>query len=318
MSDSAPREGESRSDALADPSLFEVCQEELQLKSTLLDSMLDAVVAHTSQGQIVYVNEPACRMFGFTKAQFETLRPWGWVREPMIATIDEHLAQIRDEGALVFESLGPPLVDGGPMHTEIHARMVEVPPHGELMISVIRDISDRYAVAERMRYLAFHDQLTGLPNRSHFEERLQIALAGADRHDDVVGVVFLDLDHFKPINDSLGHSCGDRVLRVVADRLRACVRDSDVVARMGGDEFIGLFSRLGGREDLASIAQSLVECVSAPMSIDGIELRLGASVGLAIYHRGEATDELITRADHAMYRAKLNDGQGWEEFLREE
>jgi len=313
-----PLRDDEPSPELLDSTSFEVCQEELQLKSTLLDSMLDAVMAHTDDGRIIYVNEPACQMFGLTREQFENIEPWGWVRDPMVASIQKHLAMIREHGDLVFESLGPQLSDGGPMHTEIHARLVPVPAHGDVMISVIRDITDRYTLAERMRYLAFHDQLTGLPNRAHFEERLQIAMASADRHGDVVGVVFLDLDDFKPINDSLGHACGDRVLRVIADRLRGCVRDSDVIARMGGDEFIGLFTRLGGREDLASIGKSLVECVSSPMSIDDVELRLGASVGLAIYERGEASDELITRADHAMYRAKLNGLLGWEEFVSKE
>lgn len=300
--------------SFSDASLPAVWKEELDLKSALLESMLDGVIAHTLQGEIVYVNALACRMFGYTHDEFLSLEPWGWVREPELAAIPERLALVKERGELVFESLAP-RDDGAIAHTEIHTHLTSAPPHGEFVVSVIRDVTERFAASEKMRYLAFHDPLTGLPNRPNFEERLRVTLSEADRHDDLVGVIYLDLDDFKPINDSFGHSCGDKVLKVIAERLVACVRDSDMAARMGGDEFIFLFPRLCMREDLAVISKSLVDCVSAPIAVDDAELRLGASVGLAIYRRGETTDDLITRADHAMYHAKLNGLLGWEEFV---
>lgn len=305
-------------DPFVGSTLFTVCQEELELKSLLLDAMLDAVMAHTLEGQIIYVNEPACAMYGLTPDQFVNLPPWGWIEKSMRGSVGDRLEAMRQRGGLVFESVGPTYPDGSPMHIEVHARIIEIPGYGEALVSVMRDATERYLEVERIRHLAFHDQLTGLPNRPNFEERLHIALAEADRHNDVVGVIFLDLDDFKPINDTLGHASGDRVLVAISDRLRDCVRESDLIARIGGDEFMGLFPRLASRRDLAGIAKSLVDCVTLPLNLDGIELRLGASVGLAVYQHGEATDELITRADHAMYRAKLNGLVGWEEFLREE
>ena len=143
------------------------------------------------------------------------------------------------------------------------------------------------------------------------------ALANADRHGDIIGVVYADLDDFKPVNDTLGHTVGDEVLRIIADRLRSCMRESDTVARVGGDEFVALFPRLDSAADLASVAASISGCIDVPIQIRGHQVTVTTSVGLAVYREGEATDELITRADHAMYRAKQEGLSGWEEYLAE-
>ncbi len=162
-----------------------------------------------------------------------------------------------------------------------------------------------------------HDELTGLPNRGLLQERMRQALANADRHGDIVGVVYADLDDFKPVNDTLGHTIGDEVLKIVADRLRSCMRESDTVARVGGDEFVALFPRLDSAAALGTVAASISGCIDVPIQIKGHQITVTTSVGLAVYREGEATDELITRADHAMYRAKQDGVSGWEEYLAE-
>jgi diguanylate cyclase (GGDEF)-like protein len=125
----------------------------------------------------------------------------------------------------------------------------------------------------------------------------------------------MDLDDFKPVNDTHGHAMGDRVLRIIGERMLNCVRECDTIARVGGDEFIALFPKLPDEFELGAKARAIAECVSQPIGVDGVTVRVSVSVGLATYRPGEHHDELITRADHAMYRAKLHGCAGWEEFL---
>ncbi len=277
--------------------------------------MLDGVMAHTIDGLIVYVNAPACRIYGISQDDFVNLEPWGWVRAGMRSSVKDRLDAIRHNGGLVFESAGRSDETGEVLPTEVHARVIETPQHGEIVISVIRDISERHRAERRMRHLAFHDTLTGLPNRVTLEDRMRAALAESDRHGDNVGMVYIDLDDFKPVNDTHGHGIGDQVLCLVADRLVSGVREGDTVARLGGDEFVALFPRVAECEDLALIAAGLAQRISEPIVIEGHEIRVTASVGLACYEQGEAPDELLTRADHAMYRAKQSGLEGWDEFL---
>ena len=300
--------------ASASASLFAAFEEELALKSTLLDSMLDGVLAHTLDGLIVYVNAPACRIYGIAQEDFVNLAPWAWVREPMRSSIADRIGAIRRQGGLVFESFGLPDEAGEPMRTEVHARIVDTANHGEIVISVVRDISERHRAEQRMRHLAFHDILTGLPNRVTLEDRMRASLAESDRHGDIVGVIYVDLDDFKPVNDAHGHAIGDQVLCLVADRLVSGVREGDTVARLGGDEFVVLLPRVSTCDDLATIAAGVSDRICEPIVVEGHVVRVTASVGLACYELGEAPDELLTRADHAMYRAKQHGLKGWEEF----
>jgi diguanylate cyclase (GGDEF)-like protein/PAS domain S-box-containing protein len=288
---------------------------ELAFKSQLLDSSLDAIVACSLDGRVVYANEAACTVLGYPLDELTALSGWGWLAPESRTGIFDRIDQIRYAGGLSFCANGL-AKDGRITKTEVHGRIAET-VYGELVIAVIRDITDRVAAEEAMRYLAYHDELTGVANRTSFVDKLACALANSDRHGDLVGVVYLDLDDFKPVNDTLGHAMGDRVLQVVARRMQACVRECDTVARIGGDEFMVLFDRLARRTDLALAAKKLSGALSRPIRVDGHTVRVTASVGLALYEPGEAADELVTRADHAMYRAKQNDLPGWESFLGE-
>jgi len=185
-------------------------------------------------------------------------------------------------------------------------------PGIEALIVNFRDVSERKemdavrsTLEEQIHFKAFHDPLTGLPNRSLFEDRLALAIARADRHAEGLAVMFLDLDRFKLVNDSYGHSVGDDLLQAVANRLRGCIRDHDSVARMGGDEFLLLFPDLGDREDAQRVGRKLLRLFSRPFSLRGGPVALTASVGIALYRvDGTSSEELLKSADAAMYSAK--------------
>lgn len=168
-----------------------------------------------------------------------------------------------------------------------------------------RALSESRAAEERIRHLAQHDPLTDLPNRALFSDRLEQALASARRDGEHLAVMFMDLDDFKPINDNLGHGIGDRLLQQAADRLRNSLRESDTVARVGGDEFIALLRNTREATDALAVAAKLGESLARPFDIDGHAIAISASIGIALYPEHGIDDiELLKHADDAMYEAK--------------
>jgi diguanylate cyclase (GGDEF)-like protein/PAS domain S-box-containing protein len=170
---------------------------------------------------------------------------------------------------------------------------------------VARDITQQRGAEEHIRYLATHDGLTGLPNRVWFSELLQLAIHAAQRHDRQFAVLFIDLDGFKSINDTLGHEVGDELLKVIAQRLKQCLRSADVVARLGGDEFVVLLQDLHGSEDAAAVARKILAAVGEPVEVQDLHCRVTASIGICLFP-DDAQDErtLMKNADIAMYLAK--------------
>ena len=293
--------------------LLEICAEELELKSAVLDGLADGILVHTLEGEILYFNPAAAIVYGFEPEAFARLGKWGWVPPESAGTLDARLAALRATGVHDFQSRGL-LADGGTIATEVHARIIVLRGFGEVIVSVIQDVTERLAAQETIRHLAFHDTLTGLANRVLLDERMRMAMASADRHGDVVGVVFMDLDAFKPINDTYGHAAGDLVLKTVAERIGRSVRENDTVARMGGDEFLVLFPRLKSHDQLSELGRKVHDCIEAPIDLEGGRIVISAKVGLAVYREGEAPDELISRADHAMYDARTHGTSGWQAF----
>lgn len=168
----------------------------------------------------------------------------------------------------------------------------------------------RKVLEDQMSYLAHHDQLTGLANRVLFHDRLEQSIIRAGRRQEIFAVLYLDLDHFKSINDALGHHIGDEVLKFVSHRLLDSVRDSDTVARLGGDEFAIILDNLGTSQSASSVANKIIEKISKPFEIADHTLYIGTSIGIATYpFSGAESDELLKNADSAMYKAK-NAGRG--------
>jgi diguanylate cyclase (GGDEF)-like protein len=165
--------------------------------------------------------------------------------------------------------------------------------------------AERSLAQERIRHLAHHDELTGLPNRNLFRDRAQQAMAQAERTRRKVGLIFLDLDRFKHINDSLGHHAGDTLLQQMAEKLAAAVRQSDTVARLGGDEFVVVLPDMRDGQDLTPLAQKLLEIIAVPSHLEGNELSVSASIGISVFpDDGADLDTLMRNADTAMYHAK--------------
>ena len=174
-----------------------------------------------------------------------------------------------------------------------------------LRMTIVRDLRDRQAAQARIQHLAHHDALTGLPNRGAFMERLDQLISGTRDADHQLALLFIDLDHFKRVNDSLGHLAGDALLKTVAERISAGVRATDLVARFGGDEFMVLLQGVPREQDVADVAAKLLHALEAPVEVEGQSISVTPSIGVALYPRhGSTPAELIKHADTAMYVAK--------------
>ncbi|PKL94327.1 MAG: sensor domain-containing diguanylate cyclase, partial [Gammaproteobacteria bacterium HGW-Gammaproteobacteria-9] len=178
---------------------------------------------------------------------------------------------------------------------------------GKLSGSVIvrHDVSQAQATADKMTHLAQHDFLTQLPNRMLLDDRIAQGIEQAKRHSRALALIFVDLDNFKTINDSLGHTVGDRLLKSVADRLQSCVRSSDTVSRTGGDEFIVLLTEVQGERNAAGTAKKILQAMALEHDIENLALTITCSLGISLYPRdGQSSDVLVCHADRAMYQAK--------------
>jgi diguanylate cyclase (GGDEF)-like protein len=186
------------------------------------------------------------------------------------------------------------------------------------MFIVFHDVSEARQLSAQLSHLAQHDFLTDLPNRLLLRDRLEQAISSAQRRAGHIGVLFLDLDRFKHVNDSLGHSVGDRLLQEAATRLRRSVRRSDTVGRLGGDEFVVVLPELAALENASTSAAKLLSALAEPYCIDSDHLHVPASIGISVYpDDGEDADTLLGNADIAMDHAK-QDGRNTYRFFRQD
>jgi diguanylate cyclase (GGDEF)-like protein/PAS domain S-box-containing protein len=180
---------------------------------------------------------------------------------------------------------------------------------------VVRDISQRKATEKQFHHQLYHDVLTNLPNRSLFQDRLRLALCQGRRNKKSLAVMFLDIDGFKEINDSFGHACGDNLLQTFSVRLKSCLRGSDTLARISGDEFTILIPEIESREDTTKIARKIIDEFKIPFKMDHIEVTIGVSIGIAVAPADSDSDEeLIQKADWAMYYVKHHGKNGFIQF----
>jgi diguanylate cyclase (GGDEF)-like protein/PAS domain S-box-containing protein len=207
--------------------------------------------------------------------------------------------------------------DGSEIHVLTFGRRVTFDGHDGYLVAIV-DITERRQAEARIAYMAHHDGLTDLPNREFYRERLREALAEAQTGNKRVAVLYVDLDLFKNVNDSFGHPMGDRLLRLVADRLRSQVRGNHPAARLGGDEFALILTSDVSPNEASDFSARLIEVLSASYDIDGVEVVIGASIGIALSPSdGTTSEELMRNADMALYRAK-SDGGGVHRFFERE
>jgi diguanylate cyclase (GGDEF)-like protein/PAS domain S-box-containing protein len=273
-----------------------------QEAATLLEAVPHGIAVIDATGRVVHANEACRRIHAWPTAEPIVGSSWRELYEPEeAARLDaEALEAARGGRRWSGEARGR-------RHDGVHfPQEAVVAPLGDgRLVLVVRDLSESQRAAERMAALVYRDPLTGLPNRRLFEDRLAIALAQAHRYRHRIGVVFLDLDRFKQVNDTLGHAAGDELLRAVAERLLGCVREGDTVARLAGDEFTLILPGIHYAEDLATIARKLSGSLRSPFRIDGHDVRVTVSGGVSLYPEdGEDAEALLHRADTAMYRAK--------------
>lgn len=267
------------------------------------------------EGHFLRLNRALCDIVGYSREELEQLT-FHQITHPEdldadLANVEKLLAgeinayqmekrYLRKGGQPVWVQLTGSLLrdaSGAPLH----------------FIAQIEDITERKANQERFRQLAYYDTLTGLPNRRLLMDRLALALTQARRYQRAVAVMFMDLDHFKQINDTWGHDVGDELLRVVASRLEHCVRSVDTVSRQGGDEFVLVLSEIAHPRDAALVAENILKALSEPITAHSQALQITTSIGIAIYpdHGSDGAEELMKKADTAMYAAKRGGRNGY-------
>ncbi len=272
--------------------------------SEVLSATSDLVAITDREGVLLYINEAAQRFFDVDEAAMATFDFTGvtprWAQDRYTS---ETLPALRDQGiwsgefAYYRDDTEVPVSALFIAHRDDDGRL-------EFVSSITRDISSQKAFEDQLAHQATHDPLTGLPNRLLLLDRLQMALARSGRSGATVGVLFLDLDHFKVVNDSLGHSKGDALLVAIAERLKAVVRPGDTVARFGGDEFVILCEDVRSDDAGRGIAERVEQQLTAPIHLDETEIYVTVSAGLATASGETDGESLIRDADAAMYRAK--------------
>lgn len=292
--------------------VYAALAEEKEKAQITLQSIGDAVLTTDAHMRIDYLNPVAERLTGWTTAQAcgrsldEVFKIYNEKsRLPATNPIEECLArnqivEMENHTILVRHT------DQQEFHIEDSAAPIRRADGSVLgAVMVFHDVTDRKAAQDRLQHIAFHDALTGLPNRSLFRRKLSKAMIDARLLQKQVGVLFLDLDRFKAINDSLGHAIGDELLILVAKRLDQCIRDSDVICRIGGDEFTAVLNSIHLPENAGAVASKILDSMAKPFNIQGHELRISTSIGITVYPQdGEDLEDLLKNADAAMYHAK--------------
>lgn len=285
-------------------------QEKEKWLSTILEGIADGVIATDAHGVVTFMNPVAAALTG-------------WKPDSGLSRRLEDIVMLYDGDKETSFFLSPQEIiehGGFPKNipnlwivnqqkktpVEIKASIIHDEngaPAG--LVILLHDITERRQHEEQLRLLAIHDSLTQLPNRILFFDRLNLALSQVRRHGHRLAILMLDLDHYKKINDTYGHSVGDLLLKEVGKRLQAAIRSSDTVARFGGDEFVLLLPEIHTSSDAAQIAKRILEAISSPFEINGLPLFITVSIGIAIFPEdGDDRDSLITNADLALYAAK--------------
>lgn len=278
----------------------------------LVELSPDGITIHV-EGRLVFINPAGARLLGAShadqligKSVFDIVHPD--YREVAGSQIRQ-LQRKTDRVPWVEEQFVR--LDGTVMEVEVSG--VEFTYKGKPAVQTIfRDITERKQVKQRLEHLALYDTLTGLANRTLFFDRMNQHLELAKRNDYALALLYIDLDRFKVVNDTLGHEVGDLLLQEASERMVSCIRKVDTVARMGGDEFVGICGMIVSSEDAVVIARKILSALTAPFTIEGHECTIGASIGISLYPAdGGDVETLVNKADRAMYRVKESGNGGY-------
>ncbi len=276
----------------------------------VLDNAVESVIVFRPDGALLSLNQSAAALLGYAPAEFTSLQIQQVLRLPSARSSDQGFEVGQFETVMLCK-------DGQERPVEVGISDMNVPGAAQ-RIAIVRDITERLAHEARLAHMASYDGLTGLPNRGLFRDRLRQAMARSRRTNRRAALMFIDLDRFKHINDSLGHEVGDQLLVAVAQRLSQCLRETDTLSlklgrevamdmfRLGGDEFTVLVEDLGREGDVALVAQRMSDALTKPFQIGANELFISASIGITHHDSGTTDDieSLVKQADMAMYRAK--------------
>ena len=287
----------------------------------LVDTAPDAIILHEA-GKVALANRSALRMLAARSADdligrelMELISPEGWL------SVERQLAKAAADGVVADPASTAILtLEGRRIEVEITTSALSDGAQ-QAFQTVLRDVTDRRRAEAEIKRLVHHDGLTGLPNRTLLLDRLETATARASRDSRHGALMLLDLDQFKDVNDTLGHPAGDRLLQIVAKRLRGALRSTDTLARLGGDEFAIVQTDLGSEASTAgaaSLAQKVLDAIALPFTIDDHDLFITSSLGLTMFPvDGSTTDQLIKNADLALYRAKAEGGHRFQFFVEQ-
>jgi len=284
----------------------------LQLESVkshkIVEMAAEGIISIDIQGHILSFNRAAQRIFGFGEDEVLGKNVSMLMPSPHRENHDGYLERYLQTGQAQIigktRELQGMRKDGTVFTMDLAVSEVRL-GDTHFFTAMLRDISEQKLAQQRIEQLAHYDELTGLPNRSLFYDRLGQAFVKAKRSQHSIALLFMDLDGFKQVNDTLGHHIGDMLLVKVADRLRLCVRESDTCARLGGDEFTLILNDTYELEDVALVANKVIESIAVPFEIEGYTLQIGISVGIARYPDDAASrGTLLMVADKAMYAAK--------------
>ncbi|MDX1914871.1 MAG: EAL domain-containing protein [Methylophilus sp.] len=285
----------------------------VSMQNYALDHMGEAVYLVDESAQILYVNNAACEMLGYTQDELLAMRICDHdpVYDP--STWGQHWKDLLNRKTITLETVHKTKA-GILVPIEVNANAIE--HEGQhFNFSLVRDIRERKRIEAQMHHQASYDMLTGLPNRRLLIDRLREEISKAKRSGSNVAILFIDLDRFKEINDTLGHHQGDQVLIQAAQRIQQCVRESDTLARMGGDEFVVILSGITEMAHLGRVAQGIIEAMTSPFVLDNQISYVSASIGIANYPSDvDSLEGLISAADQAMYVAKERGRNGFSFF----
>ena len=274
---------------------------------SILNAMEEGLVTLNEDGKIVSANNAMSIIFGYARSDFIGMELSNLVKTRKIQTV-EHISTLLNEqvdGSNVYKADEQGQHQNGsaiPLKIDIREVYLEHEKHYTVLF---RNVSEQYEAEKLIRHMAWHDSLTGLANRNLLSERLDEALKLARRLEKKVAVMILDLDKFKPVNDLHGHATGDKLLKVVAERLIKCAREVDTVARLGGDEFAIVFTNIEDDANIITIADRIIHSIQQPVEIDGNVIQIGTSIGISFFPGDSDTPtELIRMADVALYQAK--------------